>query len=91
MLSFYAEWFRNILIRLHRASWIQTELLLTFPPPILGSVTLIPRNQEETAGRFRVWLQVTEDSHPPHLLWDRKLEGGFPELKILECLLSCMD
>ncbi|KAG5646403.1 hypothetical protein DXG03_003453 [Asterophora parasitica] len=59
----------------------RTELLLTFPPPILGAVTLIPRNSEETAGRFRVWLSV--DSNPPHLLWDRKLEGGFPELKVL--------
>ncbi|KAF5388165.1 hypothetical protein D9615_000205 [Tricholomella constricta] len=67
---------------LHRASWTQTELLLTFPPPVLGCVTLIPHNSEETAGRFRVWLSV--DSQPPHLLWDRKLEGGFPELKVLK-------
>ncbi|GLB33598.1 putative rdx family protein [Lyophyllum shimeji] len=67
---------------LHRASWTQTELLLTFPPPVLGSVTLVPRNSEETAGRFRVWLSVA--SQPPRLLWDRKLEGGFPELKVLK-------
>lgn len=67
--------------RLHRASWVQTELLLTFPPPVVGCVSLIPRNSDETAGRFRVWLSV--GSQPPHLLWDRKVEGGFPELKVL--------
>ncbi|KAF9468967.1 Rdx family-domain-containing protein [Collybia nuda] len=67
---------------LHRASWVQTELLLTFPPPVLGCVSLIPRNSDETAGRFRVWLSV--DSQSPHLLWDRKVEGGFPELKVLK-------
>ncbi|KAG6832989.1 hypothetical protein H0H92_004873 [Tricholoma furcatifolium] len=67
---------------LHRASWTQTELLLTFPPPVLGSVTLMPLNSEETAGRFRVWL--SSPSKPPYLLWDRKAEGGFPELKILK-------
>ncbi|KAF8076177.1 Rdx family-domain-containing protein [Lyophyllum atratum] len=67
---------------LHRASWTQTELLLTFPPPTLGCVNLIPRNTEETAGRFRVWLSV--GSQAPTLLWDRKLEGGFPELKVLK-------
>jgi Rdx family len=41
----------------------------------------VPRNSDETAGRFRVWLSV--DSQPPMLLWDRKIEGGFPELKVL--------
>lgn len=68
-------------IRLHRASWVQTELFLTFPPPTLGCATLIPRNSDETSGRFRVWLSV--GSEPPQLMWDRKVEGGFPELKVL--------
>ena len=67
--------------RLHRATWVQTELFLTFPPPVLGCITLIPRNSDDTAGRFRVWLSV--GSEPPLLLWDRKVEGGFPELKVL--------
>ncbi|KAG6911651.1 hypothetical protein DXG01_007901 [Tephrocybe rancida] len=67
---------------LHRASWTQTELLLTFPPPALSSVTLIPLNTEDTAGRFRVWLSIP--SQPPYLVWDRKVEGGFPELKVLK-------
>ena len=60
---------------------MQTELLLTFPPPVLGCVSLVPRNSEETAGRFRVWLSV--GFQPPVLLWDRKIENGFPELKVL--------
>lgn len=69
------------MFRLHRATWTSTELLLTFPPPKLIAVTLYPLNADETAGRFRVWLYLANE--PPILLWDRKVEGGFPELKIL--------
>ncbi|KAF9046044.1 hypothetical protein BDZ89DRAFT_942247, partial [Hymenopellis radicata] len=68
--------------RLHRATWVQTELFLTFPPPIINSISLHPLNTEETAGRFRVWISVGRNT--PHLLWDRKVEGGFPELKALK-------
>ncbi|KAL1742429.1 Rdx family-domain-containing protein [Schizophyllum fasciatum] len=67
---------------LHRATWTQTELFLTFPPPNVTSITLIPRNTEKTAGRFRVWLITAPES--PKLMWDRKTEGGFPELKVLK-------
>ncbi|KAF4619109.1 hypothetical protein D9613_005592 [Agrocybe pediades] len=69
--------------RLHRATWTQTELFLTFPPPAIGSITLIPLNRDETAGRFRVWLSLP-GTETPILAWDRKVEGGFPELKILK-------
>ena len=41
----------------------------------------MPLNAEDTAGRFRVWLFL--DGKPPVLVWDRKVEGGFPELKVL--------
>ncbi|CUA76775.1 hypothetical protein RSOLAG22IIIB_02249 [Rhizoctonia solani] len=68
---------------LHRATWTQTELFLTFPPPALTSITLIPLNSTETGGRFRVWLLPT-DAEEPKLVWDRKTEGGFPELKVLK-------
>ncbi|KIK08584.1 hypothetical protein K443DRAFT_85093 [Laccaria amethystina LaAM-08-1] len=68
---------------LHRASWIQTELFLTFPPPVIGTISLIPLNTDETAGRFRLWLSIL-DSQAPLLVWDRKVEGGFPELKVLK-------
>ena len=67
--------------RLHRASWVSTELFLTFPSPTLKAITIVPLNAEDTAGRFRVWLSLAHQ--PPILVWDRKVEGGFPELKIL--------
>ncbi|TFK43148.1 Rdx family-domain-containing protein [Crucibulum laeve] len=67
---------------LHRATWVQTELFLTFPPPNIGCISLFPRNVEETSGRFRVWLSIGNE--PPKLVWDRKVEGGFPELKVLK-------
>ncbi|KAJ3993141.1 Rdx family-domain-containing protein, partial [Lentinula boryana] len=72
---------------LHRATWTQTELLLTFPPPVIECISLLPRNSDETAGRFRVWLTMPDEqagSLPTTLLWDRKAEGGFPELKVLK-------
>ena len=60
---------------------MSTELFLTFPTPALRAVTIMPLNSEETGGRFRVWLFL--DGKPPILVWDRKVEGGFPELKVL--------
>ncbi|KAG9317225.1 hypothetical protein JVU11DRAFT_1418 [Chiua virens] len=44
-------------------------------------VSVVPLNSEDTAGRFRVWLEVGEGA--PILIWDRKVNGGFPELKEL--------
>jgi len=73
---------------LHRATWIQTELFVTFPPPVLKSITLIPLNTPETGGRFRVWLftKAKENSScsSVELVWDRKTQNGFPELKDLK-------
>jgi len=66
---------------LHRASWVSTELMITFPSPLLKSVHIIPLNSEDTGGRFRVWLS---NGGEPVLMWDRKIEGGFPELKDLK-------
>ena len=57
-----------------------TELFLTFPPPELASISVVPLTSDETAGRFRVWVFVGSS---PALVWDRKVEGGFPELKVL--------
>lgn len=68
--------------RLHRATWTSTELLLTFQPPALQSITIVPLDSDDAVGRFRVWLTVSEDG-PPILVWDRKVEGEFPELKHL--------
>ncbi|KAI5117500.1 hypothetical protein M0805_009669 [Coniferiporia weirii] len=66
---------------LHRATWVSTELLITFPSPTLKGVHIVPLNAEETAGRFRVWLSMENGSV---LVWDRKIEGKFPELKELK-------
>lgn len=58
--------------RAPRATWIQTELLLTFPNPILRSITLMPLNAPETGGRFRVWVDVGKGMGD-ELAWDRKV------------------
>jgi Uncharacterized protein conserved in bacteria len=47
----------------------------------LGCIAIVPLNDDETSGRFRVWLSTGCD--PAQLVWDRKSEGGFPELKVL--------
>ncbi|KAJ3564353.1 hypothetical protein NP233_g8352 [Leucocoprinus birnbaumii] len=73
---------------LHRATWVQTELFLSFPPPAIASITLSPRNAEDTAGRFRVWITHQGENK---LVWDRKTEGGFPELKVLSSPSSVMS
>ncbi|KAF8505518.1 Rdx family-domain-containing protein [Russula emetica] len=68
---------------LHRATWTSTELFVTFQPPVLQSITLVPLDLDDATGRFRIWLTVNENE-PPILVWDRKVEGQFPELKHLK-------
>ncbi|KAJ7190044.1 hypothetical protein GGX14DRAFT_580202 [Mycena pura] len=58
---------------------------LDVPPPEIGAISFVPRNSDETAGRFRVWVTLaaasaSESDGPgaPRLVWDRKVEGGFP-------------
>ncbi|GAA5850880.1 hypothetical protein JCM9279_006227 [Rhodotorula babjevae] len=65
-------------------------------PPGLRAITLVPRNTPETGGRFRVWLRSSAPTGTDtagkgkdkwngwELVWDRKIEGGFPELKDLK-------
>lgn len=75
------------------------QLFLTFPTTStngIKAITLLPRNDASTAGRFRVWLWrgiSLEEEHDrlgknswgaADLVWDRKVEGGFPELKALK-------
>lgn len=69
----------------------------TSPASGLASISLLPRSAPETGGRFRVWLyrhQSLEDEYETaagqpeswdgwDLVWDRKVEGGFPEMKVL--------
>ena len=55
-----------------RAGWTAQELLTTFAAE-LGEVALVPGG----SGIFEVWLN-------DELIWSRKEQGGFPELKELK-------
>lgn len=55
-----------------RTAWMAQELLSTFSTD-LGAVTLVPG----TGGVFRIHY---DDS----LIWDRTVDGGFPDAKILK-------
>jgi selenoprotein W-related protein len=66
-----------------RASWAAQELLTTFADPskpeegrTVRSVRLIP-SQGQGGGIFRVKVNG-------ELVWDRKIDGGFPEMKDLK-------
>ncbi|MFF2270527.1 SelT/SelW/SelH family protein [Cellulosimicrobium cellulans] len=59
-----------------RAAWVAQELLQTFRTR-LGEVALVPG----TDGVFRVTLDAGDG---PVLLWDRKADGGFPEIPDLK-------
>lgn len=58
-----------------RATWMAQELLSTFSEE-LGAVTLIPG----TGGVFEI--RVGED-----VVWERKRDGGFPDVKALKRLM----
>lgn len=58
-----------------RAAWMAQELLTTFPEE-LGEVALVPG----TGGIFEIRV---DDA----LIWSRKEQGGFPELKELKQLV----
>lgn len=55
-----------------RAAWLAQELLSTFADD-LGRVCLEPG----TGGVFRITCDGRE-------IWERKLDGGFPEAKVLK-------
>ena len=59
---------------LPRACWMSQELLSTFSEE-LREVALSP--EHEVAGLFQIELGDT-------LIWCRKRDGGFPEIKILK-------
>jgi selenoprotein W-related protein len=58
-----------------RAAWMAQELLSTFAQDI-GSVTLVPA----TGGAFRIEYDGEE-------IWERKRDGGFPDVKALKQLV----
>ena len=55
-----------------RAGWMAQELLSTFSTE-LGQVTLIPG----TGGIFEIHLEG-------ELIWERKRDGGFPDIRVLK-------
>ena len=55
-----------------RAAWMAQELLSTFSEE-LGAVTLVPA----TGGAFQIELDGD-------VLWERKRDGGFPDVKQLK-------
>jgi selenoprotein W-related protein len=63
-----------------RAGWMAQELLSTFGQD-LGSVTLIPG----TGGIFEIHVDG-------ELIWERKRDGGFPDVKQLkQRVRDCID
>lgn len=56
-----------------RAGWMAQELLSTFGTDLSGGVQLIP----DTGGVFQIHCNGV-------LIWDRKRDGGFPDVKILK-------
>jgi len=55
-----------------RSAWMGQELLTTFEGDI-GRLSLLPNGE----GHFSIWV-----GH--HCVWERKRDGGFPELPILK-------
>ncbi|KAG6016198.1 hypothetical protein E4U54_002041 [Claviceps lovelessii] len=65
-----------------RAAYYAQELLSTFSTS-LGQVSLQP----STGGVFTIAIQASSPAEGPdevHVLWDRKRDGGFPEVKELK-------
>ncbi|KAM3161292.1 hypothetical protein ACU8KH_05449 [Lachancea thermotolerans] len=61
-----------------RSAWYLQELLQTFQSS-LGEVSLIPGE----SGEFRV-LGYKEHDQPEIVIWDRTVDGGFPDSKYLK-------
>ena len=59
-----------------RAQWYAAELLSTFEAE-LGEVALVPASTEAEAGVFRIEVDGTP-------VWNRKRDGGFPEITDLK-------
>lgn len=56
-----------------RAAWMAQEILSTFSSEV-GSVTLTP---DRTGGKYKVIVDGTT-------IWNREIDGGFPEIKLLK-------
>lgn len=58
-----------------RAAWMAQELLQTFPDE-LGAVSLVPG----TGGVFQIHVDGAA-------VWDRRTDGGFPDVRALKTLV----
>ncbi len=58
---------------LPRSTWMAQEILYTFGEE-LGEVALVPASE---SGRFTILLDG-------EIIWDRRQEGGFPDVKTLK-------
>ncbi|MDL5053155.1 SelT/SelW/SelH family protein [Oscillatoria laete-virens NRMC-F 0139] len=55
-----------------RSSWMAQELLSTFPTQIAEMIL-----EPGTGGIFEIWLG-------DEMIWERKRDGGFPDIRILK-------
>ncbi|GAC94721.1 hypothetical protein PHSY_002294 [Pseudozyma hubeiensis SY62] len=76
-----------------RANWFQQELLSTFATTTtseaeagasIAAVLMIPKVDDASAGRFRVYFLAPQEEQGLKLVWDRKVQSGFPEMKVLK-------
>lgn len=80
-----------------RSSWIASELLTTFANESkLTSVTMVPQSPPlAEGGLFRVcasYQNAAGDDDAVAVLWDRKIEGRFPESKEVKQLVrDCVN
>ena len=71
-----------------RSTWLAQELLQTFEDKINIEIILKPSNDpgtfQVTVG-LRLGLDTAQEhGHARHIVWDRRIEGGFPEAKHLK-------
>ncbi|OBZ76658.1 hypothetical protein A0H81_03550 [Grifola frondosa] len=65
---------------LHRATWVSTELLLTFPTPALKAISILPLNSEETNRRRLPRVENTQAAHTrPDSTW--QISGALGQMK----------
>jgi selenoprotein W-related protein len=65
-----------------RAQWYAAELLQTFESEV-GEVALRPAAKDAEAGVFRVQVFASDDGRPV-TVWNRKRDGGFPDIAELK-------
>ncbi|MBO0607897.1 SelT/SelW/SelH family protein [Myceligenerans salitolerans] len=66
-----------------RAQWYAAELLQTFESEV-GEVALRPAAKDVEAGVFRIQVFGSDDDAAPVTVWNRKRDGGFPDIAELK-------